>query len=715
MPSPDETVADVQSMASLPSESVQNGVHKVAADQVQHTEEVDDNTVDSPGGAINGHSRDTIASTKENAKAVLAASGVDLPSSTAEPSSTVPSSSPPPSSSLANGATQGKKRSRSGSIISSPPHLTKLPARPRETPTDKILLDQYVNREFKHAGLLAWHNSQPTILQQKKAERDYYKQLLPERQANPGAVFGYGYEGYGNHSTDLKNQRPSIIYSPQRRLPGGRKTKPLRIARKDLASQSEQLEELIPIRLEIEWDKIKLRDTFTWNMNDRVTPVEAFADKLIEDLGLPLENSKPLLHQVINSIQDQIGDFYPHVYVDEEALDPHLPYTAYKNDEMRVLIKLNITIGQYTLVDQFEWELNNPLNSPEEFARQMTLDLSLAGEFTTAIAHSIREQAQLFTKSLYITGHTFDGRPIEDPDLKDGFLPSPMIQTFRPYQQAKEYTPYLYELNEADLERTELSVSREQRRQKRSVNRRGGPALPDLKDRQKTIRTLVVSSVIPGSALSVEESRIFKLSRSGRSRRAAAGQRDGFDDSDESESDDSSPDSPAIPAHLLQGTARTRGMRGAASAAQAAMRANLGRSATPELASLHHHETRTSARKRDYREESEEDQPERLLLKFKIPREKYRQWWRAVKAKDKAVQEAARAATATSTPGSQTPGGSMPPPISQANERSQRPTPVPAQQQQHFGAVDASPQFSPNSPVSTATEFSRCSDSLTDR
>ena len=335
----------------------------------------------------------------------------------------------------------------------------------------------------------------------------------------------------------------------------------------------------------------------------------------------------------------------------------------------------------------------------------MTLDLSLAGEFTTAIAHAIREQTQLFTKSLYITGHPFDGRPVEDPDLKEGFLPTPMLSSFRPYQAAKDYTPYLYELNEADLDRTELSVSREQRRQKRGANRRGGPPLPDLKDRQKTIRTMVVSSVIPGSALSVEESRIFKVSR--RSRRAAAGQRDGFDDSDVSESEDSSPDSPAVGSHLLQGTARTRGMRGAASAAQAAMRANIGRSATPELASLHHHETRTSARKRDYREESDEDAPERMLLRFKIPREKYRQWWRAVKARDKAAQEAAKAAAAarslSATPGSQTPGagGSMPPlGGSQTNERSQRPTPTPAQSQQHFGAVDASPQFGPNNPVS---------------
>jgi SWI/SNF-related matrix-associated actin-dependent regulator of chromatin subfamily B protein 1 len=353
----------------------------------------------------------------------------------------------------------------------------------------------------------------------------------------------------------------------------------------------------------------------------------------VEDLGLPLESCGPLVRQISQSIQEQLADFYPQVFIDEEPLDPHLPYHAYKNDEMRILIKLNITIGQHTLVDQFEWEINDPLNSPEEFAIQMTRDLSLSGEFTTAIAHSIREQIQLFIKSLYVLSHPFDGRPIEDPDLKSAFQPSPIVAPFRPFQTAKDFTPYLYELNEAELERTEVSISREQRRQKRSVNRRGGPALPDLKDRQRTIRTMVVSSVIPGSALTIEESRVFKRSGIGRSRRSAAGQRDGPDDSDDSESDDSSGESPAV-SHLAQGTARTRGMRGAASAAQVAMRANLGRSATPETSSLHHHETRTSARRRDYRDDSSEA-PDKLIVKLKINREKFRQFLKDIKTKNK--------------------------------------------------------------------------------
>ena len=114
------------------------------------------------------------------------------------------------------------------------------------------------------------------------------------------------------------------------------------------------------------------------------------------------------------------------------------------------------------------------------------------------------------------------------------------------------------------------------------------------------------------------DSRIYKraATASGRGRRPGQGQKDGIDDSDESESDDSVAESPAVPAHLLAGTALTRGMRGAATVAQQAMRGTLGRSATPEPSTLHHHETRTSGRRfggKDYREDSVDEPPTYII------------------------------------------------------------------------------------------------------
>lgn len=608
-----------------------------------------------------------------------------------------------------------RKRSRSGTRIPRPPEPPKTPDKARQS----RLLHQYVNRELAHTAVMSYDSLEGAALMGEKLNlAEQYKELKEQRLKSPAktaaAIFGYGYAGYGNGTTSMPGGGSVVVYPAQRRRPGGRKTRELRIPKKDLATQSEQLDELIPVRLDIEWDKIRLRDTFTWNLHDRVITPELFAEHLVEDFKLPPDQYNSLVQLVCSSIREQIQDFHPQVFIDEEALDPHLPYHAYKDDEMRILVKLNITIGQHTLVDQFEWEINNPLNSAEEFACQMTRDLSLTGEFTTAIAHSIREQSQLFTRSLYVTGHPFDGRPVEDQELKAGFLPSPLPSTFRSYQSAKEFTPYLYELNEADLEKTELSLSREERRQKRSVTRRGGPAMPDLKDRRRTIRTLVVSSVLPGAAETIEDSRIFKrmavpATAAGRTRRPGHVHKEGLDDSDDSESENSSVDTPAMSSHQLTGTARTRGMRGAVTAAQAALRSHIARSATPEITNLHHHETRTSGRRfggRDYREDSVDDSPT-MLVKLRLGRERFKQFLRDQKLRGRPEPLHSTSSTShpstrrshSATPGLGTPAAGImgPPPSTTSAQHQAIPrTPGSAAQPRDGQPLGATPSVHPH-------------------
>ncbi|KAF8454634.1 hypothetical protein BDZ91DRAFT_747453 [Kalaharituber pfeilii] len=472
-----------------------------------------------------------------------------------------------------------------------------------DVPTSAELhLNQYVTRDLLHAAALASQAQQHNdLIRSKRKEIEFYQALRRERAINPGAVFGYGYQGYGNGYT---NGKPRILYPCERKKPGSRKSRELRVSRSSLLAQAEEGECLVPIRLDIDYDKIRLRDTFTWNLHDRTVPIELFAEQLVEDFHLPLQQG--LIKMIADQIHAQVTDFHPHVHLPDEPVDPKLPYWAYKNDEMRVLIKLNITIGQHTLVDQFEWDINNPANSPEGFANQMAKDMCLSGEFTTAIAHSIREQCQLYTKYLYQTGHTFDGRPVEDPELKTAMLPSPLPIIVRSPALAKEYEPVLYELSEGELERLEKDLIRESRR-KRRVSRRGGPSLPDLKEVPKTNRSQIVSSVLPGAVLRVQDMRIM-LDKPKE-----------LDSEDESGSDTPPATPPPPPPVATAGPSGRRGGR--------LRPVPLGRSATPEVSQLLHHvHALTPSVPLLPRRPGVPFNVESALLKLKISREKLARW-----------------------------------------------------------------------------------------
>jgi SWI/SNF-related matrix-associated actin-dependent regulator of chromatin subfamily B member 1 len=658
---------------------------------------------------------------KDKAKAIMAASGLDV--AQGEPAAAVngdtnPSQRPssPAQEKIVNGESSSRKRSRSGSRITKVPRADEHGVYSIESDVDKFRLIKMMEKDSDFAQSLSVEVVDiDKLINEKNAEKRFYEEMNRAKVENPASVFGPGFRGYGNGDTNIPRRGPPphmLMYPAHKvRLGKRRARRQPYISRTDMADQADLGEELVPIRLDIEHDKLKLRDTFTWNLHDYVTSTDIFAEGLVEDFNVPHEAHGLITRQVAQRIKDQIIEYHPHVFINDPALVDGIPYFSYKNDEMRIVIKLNITIGTHTLVDQFEWEINNPLNNAEEFARVMARDLALSGEFTTAIAHQIREQTQMFTKSLYIINHPFDGRLIEDADVRDNFLPSPIPSVFRPVQAAKDYTPYLYELSESDLQREELSILRDQRRQKRSVTRRGGPALPDLKDREHTIRSLVVSSVLPGAAESLETARLFKLSRS--STRANRGNRTGVDlDSDESESEESDIEVETMP--QIVATSRGRIIRNAANAAQQAMRANLGgaRSATPEVAQIQHqhqhHEPRVSIRQPsrfEPRDESDSESPS-LIVKLKLPKDIFRQWVHNPKLRLDRLGDAKR----TNTPrGSHTPSA-----IHASLPRKESDTPstlkaeIPSQPQQWTyeadGRVPVSSAPEPGTAVSTPSQ-----------
>jgi len=99
-------------------------------------------------------------------------------------------------------------------------------------------------------------------------------------------------------------------------------------------------EQLVPLRIEFDVEHHKMRDTFVWNLNGKLSSIpsntqnthtladpivtpEAFAQSMVEDYALA-----PSYHSVIvKTIQDQLSDFKAHsANYDARAVNcyPHL-------------------------------------------------------------------------------------------------------------------------------------------------------------------------------------------------------------------------------------------------------------------------------------------------------------------------------------------------------------------------------------------------------
>ncbi|GAA5949625.1 hypothetical protein JCM3765_002729 [Sporobolomyces pararoseus] len=298
--------------------------------------------------------------------------------------------------------------------------------------------------------------------------------------------------------------------------------KPIKLSKRQMRSAASRNEILIPIRLEIEHEAWKLRDTFTWNLLETDITPETFASHLCADLRLP---ERPFLKEIITTIKKAIEDaqasdqyetlvgdsglreleenrkwFEEKAYerrrqplmngIEEEtdmALERQTVSTGDANgEELRITIKLDITLDATQLVDRVEWDIANPRNSPEEFAEIFTSELGLTGEFKTAIAHSIREQVDTYVKSLSLLNYTSTGS-ITDDDLRKEFLPA--VQDVFRSETVDLYSPSLNQLSNEDVDRNEKEREREIRRKRRQTKGRG-VTLPD-REAVKTHRTLV--------------------------------------------------------------------------------------------------------------------------------------------------------------------------------------------------------------------------------
>jgi len=98
---------------------------------------------------------------------------------------------------------------------------------------------------------------------------------------------------------------------------------------------------------------------------------------------------------------------------------------------------LNIHVGNVSLVDQFEWDMSDKSNSPEEFARVLASELGLGGEFVTAIAYSIRGQLSWHHKTF-----SYSETPMPTVDVAT-----------RTNHDAEQYCPFLETLTDAEMDK----------------------------------------------------------------------------------------------------------------------------------------------------------------------------------------------------------------------------------------------------------------------
>lgn len=205
-----------------------------------------------------------------------------------------------------------------------------------------------------------------------------------------------------------------------------------------LQDNADQGDDLVPVRLDMEIEGTKLRDTFTWNRNEQVITPEMFAEVLCDDLDL---NPMMFVPAIATAIRQQLEQLPQHGIVTEHS-------------DTRVVIKLNIHVGNISLNDQFEWDMGDPTNNPEDFASKLCAELGLGGEFVTAIAYSIR--GQLFW---HHRTYAFSESPLPTVEVP-----------FRSQGEADQWCPFLETLTDAEMEKKIRDQDRNTRRMRRLAN-----------------------------------------------------------------------------------------------------------------------------------------------------------------------------------------------------------------------------------------------------
>jgi SWI/SNF-related matrix-associated actin-dependent regulator of chromatin subfamily B protein 1 len=216
---------------------------------------------------------------------------------------------------------------------------------------------------------------------------------------------------------------------------------------------------LVPIRLDFEAEG-KRKELFMVDKNELFMTQESFIKTINEDNAMQQQQED----QMLSSLKRQMNQ-----------------YKAYKPIEGEFLrrIKLHFRIGNIIIDDQFDWDINNPDNSPEDFAEAICADLGLSSEFMLPISHSIRQQVLEHKKVLHTDKRNQYVRSLlyqEDENEIDGtklrMCNTPLQSEPGPsnrstVQKTQKWNPSIQQISDNEVSKYEKQEERKARYEKR--------------------------------------------------------------------------------------------------------------------------------------------------------------------------------------------------------------------------------------------------------
>ena len=142
-------------------------------------------------------------------------------------------------------------------------------------------------------------------------------------------------------------------------------------------------------------------------------------------------------------------------------------YKKYEDIEGEILktIKLDIRIGEIVYNDQIEWDINNPNNSPEEFAKCVCMDLGLGTEFILRISHSIREQILEYQKAAVNENKNYFQRFSNTGNFKNKIDENNYLRDI--YNGDSEWQPEVKQISVEEIKKFEKKEERKNRHARR--------------------------------------------------------------------------------------------------------------------------------------------------------------------------------------------------------------------------------------------------------